>query len=226
MDRNKIKFILNKQLSNFWGETYQEQLINETIEEALDKCFFSFSKLALSRCYNGKKVIFSPYDTVQWAVFLYYLSNLLWKKSYLNEATVVYYLNKIMHSVEWFYEIELPVHFFAEHPHNSILGKARYGDYFFCFHGTTVGANYKDDGSPVYPRLGDNVFMCANSSILGDSSIGNNVIISANTHIKNMNIPDNSIVFGNSLNNGGVFIKQMSEFQIKRRTSKFWRWDI
>jgi serine O-acetyltransferase len=126
-----------------------------------------------------------------------------------------------MHSVEWFYELELPVHFFAEHPHNCILGKAKYGDYFFCFHGTTVGANYREDGTPVYPVLGDNVFMCANSTIIGDSQIGNNVIVSAGTYIKDTSIPDNSIVFDDT---GGLCTKRMTERQIKCRTSGFWRW--
>ena len=225
VDKKKLEYILDKQLSGLWSGMYQEQLINECIDEAMEKCFVSFQKLSLTRCNSGEKVKLSPYDTVQWAVFLYYLSHILWKKTYTNEATVVYYLNKVLHSVEWFYEIELPDHFFAEHPQGSVLGKAEYGDFFFCFHAVTVGANYREDGKPVYPKLGNNVFMCANSTILGDSTIGNNVIISAGTYIKDTDIPDNSIVFGDYSNGGGIIVKQMTEAQIKSRTSGFWKWD-
>ena len=115
--------------------------------------FIVLSKLSLARCNNGKEEVFSPYDTVSWSVFLYYLSNVLYRKELLHEATDVYYLNKASHSVEWFYGLDLPDHFLAEHSINSVLEKAHYGDYIFCFHGTTVGANYRKDGSSVYPSL-------------------------------------------------------------------------
>jgi serine O-acetyltransferase len=42
--------------------------------------------------------------------------------------------------------------------------------------------------------------MLSNSKIIGDSNIGDNVIIAANTYIKDTNIPNNSIVFGSSPN--------------------------
>ena len=220
----EIENILYKQLSNFWPDCFRFEIISKEIPVVLDKMYVILSSLSLIRCNNGKEVVFSPYDTVSWSVFLYYLSNELYKKKQLREATVIYYLNKVMHSVEWFYALDLPEHFFAEHPHNSVLGKAVYGDYFFCFHGTTVGANYKEDGSPVYPKLGNNVFMFANSTILGDCNIGNNVIIAANTYVKDMDIPDNSVVFSSQKMWGGVEVKQMGEEEIKKRTSGFWNW--
>lgn len=37
-----------------------------------------------------------------------------------------------MHSVDWLHSIELPIHFGAEHPVGSVLGKATYGDCFLC----------------------------------------------------------------------------------------------
>ena len=48
--------------------------------------------------------------------------------------------------------------------------------------------------------LGQNVQMCANSSIIGDCNIGDNVIIGANSGVKDENVPDNCIVFGYSPN--------------------------
>lgn len=223
VDRNEIEYILKKQVESLWGGV-KFRLIKETIPSALERMYMTLSDLALARCNNGREVIFSPYDTVSWSVFLYYLANSLYKKKYIREAEVVYYLNKVMHSVDWYYGIELPPHFWAEHPQGSVLGKACYGDYFFCFHGTTVGANYKKDGTPVYPVLGKNVFMCANTMVLGKSTIGDNVIISANTYIKDRDIPNNSIVYGNK--DGEITIKPVSEREIKNRTSGFWHWDL
>ena len=42
--------------------------------------------------------------------------------------------------------------------------------------------------------------MLSNSKIIGNSIVGDNVLIAANTYIKDTNIPSNSIVFGTSPN--------------------------
>ena len=106
------------------------------------------SEICTSKLANERKD-FSPYHTVSWSVFLYYLSNTLSdgggeKHTPDREAEVVYYLNKVMHANDWFYGIQLPNHFWAEHPLGSVLGRAKYGDYFFVYQGTTVGGNRKN----------------------------------------------------------------------------------
>lgn len=136
------------------------------------------------------------------------------------EADIVYYLNKIMHANDWFYQIELPEHFMAEHPLGSVLGKAVYGDYLFIYQGTTVGGNRKD-GALLYPTLGNNVLLYANSTVLGNTQIGNNVIIAADTYLMNEIIPDNCIVFGKSPH---IKMKIKDEKYIKDMTSHIWRW--
>lgn len=45
-------------------------------------------------------------------------------------------------------------------------------------------------------KIGNNVWICANSTILPEVIIGNNVVIGANSLV-NKNIPDNSIAVGN-----------------------------
>lgn len=44
--------------------------------------------------------------------------------------------------------------------------------------------------------IGEKVIMYSNSKILGDSYIGDNCIIGANCYIKDSNIPNNTMVFG------------------------------
>lgn len=116
--------------------------------------------------------------------------------------------------------INLPNHFLAEHPIGSVLGRAEYGDYFFVYQGTTVGGNRKD-GIIYYPTLGENVLMYANSTVLGNTKIGNNVIIAANSYLINEQIPNNCIVFGRSPD---ITIKVESEDKIKDMTSHIWKW--
>ena len=119
--------------------------------------------------------------TAEYSIFLYYLSNNLYKEKKEEAASYVYYLNKVMHSVDWFYAIDLPEYFGAEHPLGCILRRAKYGDYFFVYQGVTIGGN-RHGGVLSYP------------------TIGNNVTLYANTYIKDELIPDNCIVFGQSPN--------------------------
>ncbi len=110
----------------------------------------------------------------------------------------MYYLNKALNSVELFYEVELPEIWSCEHPLGSVMGKATYGDYFFFYQGCTVGGNFNHDGSIDYPHFKDHVIMFSNSKVLGNCYIGSNVMIAANVYIKDTDVPDDVIVFGQS----------------------------
>lgn len=125
-------------------------------------------------------------------MFLYKLSNKLYKNNYIETASKIYYLNKIMNSVELFYEVEMPQNFFLDHPLGSVMGRAKYGEFFTFSQGCTVGEN-----KGVYPRIGNFVTMMSNSKIVGKSIIGNNCIIAANTYVKDAIVPDDTIVFNN-----------------------------
>lgn len=47
-----------------------------------------------------------------------------------------------------------------------------------------------------FPVIGDNVYIAANATVIGDVHIGNNVIIGAGSVVVK-DIPDNSVVVGN-----------------------------
>ncbi len=141
-----------------------------------------------------------PYHSLEYTCFLYWLSHELFIDGEVSMASWIYYLNKSLNCVELFYEVKLPDIWWCEHPLGSVIGRAEFGDYFFFYQGCTVGANFKQDGSAVYPVFGNHVKMLSNSKVLGDSHIGNNVIISANCYVKDAIVPDNTIVFGESPN--------------------------
>lgn len=125
-----------------------------------------------------------------------------------------------MHSVDWFYEIELPVHFMVEHPLGSVLGRADYGDFLLIYQGVTIGGNISiQSGNPVYPALGNNIIFFSDAKVLGDVHIGNNVIFSANAYVINEDIPDDSMVFGMSPN---LTIKHEPE-KIKEYMKRVWK---
>lgn len=134
---------------------------------------------------------FNSYHSGQYLTFLYITSNTCYKEGHTVLSEKVYYLNKIMHACDIYPAVQLPNVFFLEHPVGTVLGRAKYGENFFAMQGCTVGGN-----KGMYPTIGSNVKMYSNSKVLGNSIIGNNVSLASNTYIKDTNIPDNTIVFG------------------------------
>lgn len=157
-----IKFItklLMHQLNTFFVDV-DENVIKDSIERALQDVEESIRKLASNKYNDSDNIIFNPYHSVSWMIFLYRLS---WHIAHDNEeipkeADMVYYLNKIMHSTDWFYMVNLPTHFYCEHPLGCILGRAEYSDYLMVYQGVTVGGN-RTSGKLYYPKIGKNVCM-------------------------------------------------------------------
>lgn len=159
-------------------------------------------------CVGGgaKIAIFNPFHSVQYMIFLYYLSHEIYLREKATElCDKIYYLNKVMNSVDLFYAIELPDKFGAEHPLGAVMGRAKYSDGFFFYQSCTVGGTHGKNGEIFYPELEENVQMYANSSLLGKCHVGKNVKIGAGALVKNEDIPSNSLVFGQSPN---LVIKQ------------------
>lgn len=226
MTDNSVKTITNQvlyQLKNhFVCGGVDEKAIRISINSALRDMDNNFRGLSSEKFYNSSGMVFNPYHSVTWMIFLYRLS---WHLAHdyeniCKEADMVYYLNKILHSNDWFYMIDLPTHFFCEHPLGSVLGRAQYSDYLMIYQQCTIGGNRKN-GQLFYPVLGQNVCMYAGATILGNSVIGNNVIISGDSYLINEVIPDNAIVFGKSPD---ITIKRKSETEIKDMTSHIWKW--
>lgn len=193
------------QLKSHFFITEEEQIVIEArFENALAACEenFSHSENKYYFVEGGAKMCkFNPYHAVQYMTFLYYLSHDIYKNANIGQlCDKIYYLNKIYHSVDLFYAIELPCHFGAEHPLGAVMGRAKYSNGFFFYQGCTVGGTHDKRGFVFYPEIGENCHMFSNSSILGNCHIGKNVNIGAGAIVKNQDVPDNCTVFGESPN--------------------------
>jgi len=208
---------LRRQLQNFFADI-DLSVIEGKIDEAYERCIAAIS-VTNNKYLNPDGIPrFMLEHSGCWSIFLYYLSNSL--RNIPGGAETVYYLNKILHSVDWFYEIELPSHFMVEHPLGSVLGRADYGDFLFIYQGVTVGGNISSsNGVPVYPTLGNNIILFSDAKVLGDVHVGNNVIFGANSYVINEDIPDDSMVFGMSPN---MVIKHEPE-KIKEYMKRIWK---
>jgi len=151
-----------------------------------------------NKYYRDKnRLVFNPYHSGQYTIFLYFLSNQLWKTNPHAKqiADKIYYLNKTLNGLDIYYEVEMPSIFFLDHPVGSVLGRAKYGDGFSFSQNCTVGNNHG-----IYPEIGKNVVLHSGAKILGSCKIGNDVVVSANCYIKDQNVPDGCLVFGASPN--------------------------
>lgn len=192
--------------NNFFLEGEDKEAIEEVFKKSLDRLVMCFEKNKNKYfTSSGGSIFFNPYHSGQYCIFLYILSNELFKSGAQDTAAKVYYLNKMLNSCDVLYAVNLPEVFFLEHPVGSVLGRADYGENFVCHQGCTVGGNGKVD-EEIYPVIGEGVCMFANSSVIGNCSIGSNVFISSGVVIKDTDVPDNSIVFNKK---DDIYIKNM-----------------
>ncbi len=193
---DNLSLLVCRQIENlFLLEQDEFKKIKSHLQGTIKSVELCFSQITNKYYFNGQDTLFNPYHSGQYTIFLYFLSRQMWLNGENILADKIYYLNRTLNSVDLFYEIELPKVFFLDHPYSSIMGRARYKDYFVFQQNCTVGNN-----KGIYPVFGEYVWMFANATVIGNCNIGNNVFISANTYIKDTDIPDNTIVFGESPN--------------------------
>ena len=205
LPKNELGGAICRQLQSFFPplNEAEKQMIKDCLEIVIPQCEYNFSHSEnkyFSTEENGRRITrFDAFHSIQWMTMLYYLSHELYlRKS--NLCDKVYYLNKIMHSVDLFYAIELPQIWSAEHPLGTVMGRAKYSNGFFFYQGCTVGGTKDKDGNIYYPVIEENVRMYSNSSILGNCHIGKGAQIGAGAIVKNQDVPAGSIVFGQSPN--------------------------
>lgn len=211
---------LEIQLSSFFADT-SISVVEENIDKAYERCMVAIGAIIDKYLKRNGMPYFNLYHSGCWSVFLYYLSNTLAVSGERDAADKIYYLNKILHGVDWHSEIQLPKHFMVEHPLGSVLGRATYGDYLFIYQGVTIGGNISlESGQLAYPVLGKNVLFYSNAKCIGNAHVGNNVIFSANSCVINEDIPENSIVFGTTPN---LIIKHDAD-KIRKCMMEIWEY--
>lgn len=153
---------------------------------------------------NGDK--FDPSVSWQYSIFLYKLSNALYKAGVERELLAsVFTLNKSFNGVDLFYEIEMPKCFLLGHTLGSVFAKAEYGEYGVFHHGCTVGQkNHKR------PNLGKGIVMYPGSMIIGSCVVRDNTVLAPGVKLVDEDTPGDCYVFDDGC--GGVRFKEISEF--------------
>lgn len=193
-----LDILIRHQIHNFFLlDEAEHAALSSVLPVALRKTEKCLSQSNNKYYRRDGETLFSIYHSGQYCIFLYFLSRevFLDKPDHRKLADKIYYLNKALNALDLYYEIVMPEVFHLDHPIGSVMGRASYGNNFSFAQLCTVGNN-----KGIFPSIGENVQMLSGAKILGRCNIGDNVVVSANTYIKDTDIPANSLVFGSSPN--------------------------
>lgn len=204
IDRRQLADYVRKQLSNLLPLPADPQLalIDTHLDEAL---------LRLNRCVSQVRMWtpeqFDVLHSSQYCIFLYYLSNTIWKREKAQKlCTQLFLLNKSLNAIDCFYEVELPEVFFIGHSVGIVLAKATYGNHLVLYQNSTVGKNHG-----VAPVLEEGVILYPNTAVIGNCLVRRRSVLSQGVSVINRNTEADKIAFQGD---GGGLIFQESAHPI------------
>jgi len=163
------------------------------INAALERMEVCIRCVALKGFHTKDGPLYHHLHTDQHAIFLYYLSNTVHRMGGPRPiAEKAYALNKALHGLDAYFEVELPEVFALAHPTGTVLGRATYADYFLAYQNVTVGG----DLAVNHATFGKGVVMYGGSRVIGKTTVGDNCLISAGTSIMGGNVPSGHVAFG------------------------------
>jgi serine O-acetyltransferase len=193
--REKLCDYVARQLNNFFPDDsgFSGNTFEPFIAPTLERLRLCFEGIQRRKYQDAAGPFFNYLHPDHYAVFLYLLANTIHRAGADGAlAFRVYYLNKALHAFDAFLDAELPEVFMIMHPVGTVLGHAKYGNYFCAYQNCTVGSD-EPGNTPVF---GDHVVMYAGATVIGKSKIGNNVVLGANSFVIDREIADNSVVMG------------------------------
>ena len=160
--------------------------VDAHLDEALER---------MHRCINGcapwRPDEFNVLQSSQHTIFLYYLSNTIWRRSgNTAAATRLFLMNKAFNGIDLFYEIAMPEVFYIGHSVGIVLAKATYGNHLVLYQNSTIGRHKAD-----IPVIGDRVVVYPNSAIIGRSVVESDAVISQGTSVINKRVPAGQMAF-------------------------------
>lgn len=193
----ELKLYVSRQLEHFLPDKYK--LAGHDIDSAfslglerVENCFKHISVPSYSN--NQGETYFSHLHSDQYAQFLYFFSNSLWKISENKPiCDKLIFLNRILNNLFISYKCGLPDIFFLGHPIGTIIGNAVYSDFLVVFQNVTINTAEDSYGNPA-PILGKGLFLGTGAKIIGNQPIGDRVSIGVDALVHNRAIEDDFVV--------------------------------
>jgi serine O-acetyltransferase len=168
-------------------------MIEEAAPRALARLEHCFAAIDNKYFFDGGQAVFSHLHGDQYAMWLYLLANELHRQG--GDPAVcakLFLLNKALHGCDIYYEVELPSIFLLVHPLGTVLGRARYSDYFVAYQRVGVGSNHD-----IYPHFGTHVTLRPGAAVLGASTIGDHCQIATESLVLDSNVAAGTLYIGN-----------------------------
>lgn len=165
----ELEAMLTKQSDSlFFLSNLDAKSVHGAMDATLERIDSCFSHIRNKYYDKDKETVSNPLYGCQYAHFLYYLANKIYRnRGKLNLRDRLYALLKGMSSVNLFYQVELPEIFFFGRPLATVTGRPEYLNYSTFSQGCTVSNN-----NGIFPRFGESVFMMSNSKVIGNCKIG------------------------------------------------------
>ena len=162
------------------------------VQGALARLEHCFSHVANKYFFDGEAAVFNHLHGDQYAMWLYLLSNELHRRGgAVSTCSKLFLLNKALHGVDAFYEVELPSVFLLVHPMGTVLGRGTYSDFFVAYQRCGVGSN-----NDVYPTFGKHVTLRPGSAVLGACTLGDYCQIATESLVLDRDLPDHTLYIG------------------------------
>jgi serine O-acetyltransferase len=197
LPKDELKEYVARQLELYFPDKYRFRGgdIDSAFDLALERtenCFRFINNAAYSD--NNGMSFFSHLHSDQYAQFLYYLSNTLWRTSENKPVCdKLIYLNKALHGFVFSYKGKLPDIFFLTHPVGSVVGNADYSNYLVVSQNVTVNTGEGREGE-LCPKLGKGLYLAAGAKIIGNKTIGDRVSIGVDAVIYDQQVEDDRVV--------------------------------
>jgi serine O-acetyltransferase len=160
--------------------------VDAHLDEALQRMH-----VCINACAPWRPDQFNVLQSSQHCIFLYYLSNTIFRRSGdTAAATRLFLMNKALNGIDLFYEIAMPEVFYIGHSVGIVLAKATYGNHLVLYQNSTVG-RHKDQ----IPVIGDRVVLYPNTAVIGRSVIGSDSVLSQGVSAVNKTVPSGVIAF-------------------------------
>ena len=195
LSREDLVGYVGRQLDNSFPDgSAAAPALAHFVGPTLERVEHCFERVRMKSFHDAAGARFSHTHGDQYAIFLYYLANTIHRLGGdLRLAEKTYLLNKTLHGLDAFYEVALPDIFALVHPVGTVLGRARYADYFCAYHNCAVGSNLSQEA----PTFGRGVVLFGASRVIGRCTIGDNCLVATGTVVLDTSAPDNSVIFGN-----------------------------
>lgn len=203
ISKEELSNYVNSQISTFFpdNKNHPDEL-QRYMDEILYRTEYCFSKVNAKNFFDGNDVLFNHLNADQYAMFLYFASNTLYKNnSDTNLCTKIFLLNRYLYSIDVYYEVALPDIFLFVHAIGTVLGRASYSDYCIFYQQCNVGGSPDAHDKLIYPTLSEHLTMHPNSCILGNCIVDKNCTMAAGSMLLNTNLNAQTLYIGNPRDN-------------------------